>query len=98
MAVVCAVLATATGARPESVVWVLLTPVGVLLAAVDFAAHRLPDVLGGAAWLPDALRWRQEGLLMRRRVGRVPVRVTGWPFSSRVTNRGMIFSGCWQGP
>lgn len=66
VAVVCAVLAAATAARPELVVWLLLTPVSVLLAAVDFAAHRLPDVLtlplatatlvllGGAALLPDA--------------------------------------------
>lgn len=64
--VVCVVLAAVTGARPELVVWLLLTPVSVLLAVVDFAAHRLPDVLtlplaaaalvllGGAALLPDA--------------------------------------------
>ncbi|MER6739141.1 prepilin peptidase [Streptomyces puniciscabiei] len=44
-AVVCALLAAATGARPELVVWLLLTPAAVLLATVDFAAHRLPDVL-----------------------------------------------------
>ncbi|MBY8844629.1 A24 family peptidase [Streptomyces sp. SP2-10] len=44
-AVVCAVLAAATGARPELVVWLSLAPVGVLLAAVDVASHRLPDVL-----------------------------------------------------
>nr|WP_020123787.1 prepilin peptidase [Streptomyces canus] len=66
MALICAVLAAATGALPELVVRLLLTPVSVLLAAVDFAAHRLPDVLtlplaaaalvllGGAALLPDA--------------------------------------------
>ncbi|TQJ37768.1 A24 family peptidase (plasmid) [Streptomyces sp. NBC_00080] len=65
-AVVCVVLAAATGARPELVVWLLLVPVGVLLAAVDFTAHRLPDVLtlplaaaalvllGVAARLPSA--------------------------------------------
>ncbi|WP_180686627.1 prepilin peptidase [Streptomyces gossypiisoli] len=65
-AVVCALLAAATGARPELVVWLLLVPVAVLLAAVDFAAHRLPDVLtlplaatalvllGVAAMLPGA--------------------------------------------
>lgn len=41
----CAVLAAATGARPEMVVWLLLAPAGVLLAVVDFASHRLPDVL-----------------------------------------------------
>lgn len=44
-AVVCAVLATAIEARPELGVWLLLAPVGVLLGTVDFAAHRLPDVL-----------------------------------------------------
>jgi leader peptidase (prepilin peptidase)/N-methyltransferase len=43
--VVCALLAAATGARPELVVWLLITPAAVLLATVDFAAHRLPDAL-----------------------------------------------------
>lgn len=64
-ALVCAALAAATGARPELAVWLLLAPVGVLLAAVDFGVHRLPDVLtlplavaalallGGAALLPE---------------------------------------------
>lgn len=64
--VVCAVLAAAVGARPELPVWLLLAPIAVLLAAVDFAVHRLPDVvvvpltataltgLGGAALLPGA--------------------------------------------
>ncbi|MFB7509351.1 prepilin peptidase [Streptomyces broussonetiae] len=64
--VVCALLAAATGARPELVVWLLLAPAAVLLATVDFAEHRLPDVLtlplaaaalvllGGAALLPGA--------------------------------------------
>ncbi|MEV8319030.1 A24 family peptidase [Streptomyces sp. NPDC059900] len=62
---VCAVLAAATGARPELGVWLLLAPFGVLLAVVDFGVHRLPDVLtlplagaalvllGGAAVLPE---------------------------------------------
>ena len=66
MAVVCAVLAAATGPRPELLVWLLLAPIAVLLATVDFAVHRLPDVvtlplaafalvgLGGAALLPGA--------------------------------------------
>ncbi|KUN57808.1 hypothetical protein AQJ46_45630 [Streptomyces canus] len=66
MAVVCAVLAVATGGRPELLVWLLLAPIALLLAAVDFAVHRLPDVvvlpltasalagLGGAALLPSA--------------------------------------------
>lgn len=44
-AVVCALLAAAAGARPDLVVWLLLAPASVLLATVDFAAHRLPDVL-----------------------------------------------------
>ncbi|WP_251062230.1 MULTISPECIES: A24 family peptidase [unclassified Streptomyces] len=44
-AVICVVLAASTGARPELAVWLLLAPVGVLLGTVDFAAHRLPDVL-----------------------------------------------------
>lgn len=54
-AVVCAALAAATGARPEVAVWLLLAPVGVLLAAVDLRVRRLPDPLtlplAGAALL-----------------------------------------------
>ncbi|MFJ9179072.1 prepilin peptidase [Streptomyces sp. NPDC102360] len=62
----CALLATTTGTRPELGAWLLLAPLGVLLATVDFAVHRLPDVLtlplagltvlalGGAALLPEA--------------------------------------------
>ncbi|MFE6780138.1 prepilin peptidase [Streptomyces sp. NPDC057702] len=65
-ALVCAALATAVGARPELAVWLLLAPLSVLLAGVDLAVHRLPDVLtlpmapaaaallGGAALLPGA--------------------------------------------
>ncbi|WP_445528235.1 prepilin peptidase [Streptomyces cyslabdanicus] len=44
-ALVCAALAAATGARPELVVWLVLAPVGVLLAVVDARVRRLPDVL-----------------------------------------------------
>ncbi|MEV0275526.1 A24 family peptidase [Streptomyces sp. NPDC050610] len=44
-AVVCAVLAAAVGARPELAVWLLAAPVGVVLAGVDRAVRRLPDVL-----------------------------------------------------
>ncbi|MFD5472437.1 prepilin peptidase [Streptomyces sp. NPDC127105] len=44
-AFVCGALAAATGVRPELVVWLLLAPVGVLLAVVDFRVRRLPDVL-----------------------------------------------------
>ncbi|MEV6840030.1 A24 family peptidase [Streptomyces sp. NPDC051133] len=66
MIVVCALLAAATGARPELLVWLLLAPIAALLATVDFAVHRLPDVvtlplaasaligLGGAELLPGA--------------------------------------------
>ncbi|MGW3119281.1 prepilin peptidase [Streptomyces sp. NPDC001107] len=42
---VCAALAAATGTRPELGVWLLLGPVGVLLALVDLRVKRLPDVL-----------------------------------------------------
>ncbi|WP_432199106.1 prepilin peptidase [Streptomyces sp. bgisy027] len=45
VAVVCALLAVAVGPRPELVVWLLLAPAAVLLAIIDFAVHRLPDVL-----------------------------------------------------
>ncbi|GHI05737.1 peptidase A24 [Streptomyces cellostaticus] len=44
-ALTCAALAVATGTRPELGVWLLLAPVGVLLAAVDFRVQRLPDPL-----------------------------------------------------
>ncbi|QNS04760.1 prepilin peptidase [Streptomyces xanthii] len=65
-AAVCALLAAATGTRPELAAWLLLAPPAVLLATVDFAVHRLPDVLtyplaalalltlGGAAVLPES--------------------------------------------
>ncbi|WP_245873896.1 prepilin peptidase [Streptomyces phaeoluteigriseus] len=64
-AVLCAGLALATGIRPEVAVWLLLAPVGVLLAAVDLRVKRLPDpltlslaaaaltLLGVAALLPE---------------------------------------------
>ncbi|MFJ3722057.1 prepilin peptidase [Streptomyces sp. NPDC090045] len=41
----CTALAVAVGARPELLVWLALTPFGVLLALVDRAVFRLPDVL-----------------------------------------------------
>ncbi|MFJ4471947.1 prepilin peptidase [Streptomyces sp. NPDC089424] len=44
-ALLCAALATVTGPRPELGVWLLVTPVGVLLAVVDLRVHRLPDPL-----------------------------------------------------
>lgn len=61
----CAALAAATGVRPELAVWLLLAPVGVLLATIDRRVHRLPDqltlpaaaaaavLLGLAALLPE---------------------------------------------
>lgn len=49
-AVTCAVLAAATGARPELVVRLLRAPIGVLLATVDFTAYRLPDALTDGSW------------------------------------------------
>lgn len=65
-ALVCAGLAAAAGARPELAVWLLLAPPAVLLAGVDRAVNRLPDVLtlpmtgaaaallGAAALLPHS--------------------------------------------
>ncbi|MER0447577.1 A24 family peptidase [Streptomyces sp. Edi4] len=44
-ALVCAALAAATGPRPELAVWLLLAPFAVLLALVDLAVRRLPDLL-----------------------------------------------------
>jgi leader peptidase (prepilin peptidase)/N-methyltransferase len=44
-ALTCAALAAATGVRPELAVWLLLAPVGVLLAVVDLRVRRLPDPL-----------------------------------------------------
>ncbi|MFB7912574.1 prepilin peptidase [Streptomyces sp. NPDC056061] len=64
-ALACAALAAATGPRPELGVWLVLAPVGVLLATVDRRVHRLPDrltlpaagavtaLLGIAALLPE---------------------------------------------
>ncbi|MFJ4618965.1 prepilin peptidase [Streptomyces sp. NPDC088812] len=64
-ALVCALAAVATGLRPELAVWLLLAPVGVLLAVVDLRVRRLPDpltlplaaaalaLLGVAALLPE---------------------------------------------
>ncbi|MGW1841269.1 prepilin peptidase [Streptomyces sp. NPDC001966] len=61
----CAVLAAATGLRPELAVWLLMAPVAVLLATIDRRVHRLPDrltlpaagavavLLGAAALLPE---------------------------------------------
>ncbi|QPP06433.1 prepilin peptidase [Streptomyces bathyalis] len=42
---VCAALALFVGPRPELAVWLLAAPFGLLLAAVDVRAQRLPDIL-----------------------------------------------------
>ena len=64
-AVACAALAYTVGGHSELAVWLLLVPLGLLLARVDLAVFRLPDVLtlpafcltalllGGAALLPS---------------------------------------------
>ncbi|WP_037869469.1 prepilin peptidase [Streptomyces sp. SPB074] len=44
-ALVCALLAAATGPRPELPVWLLLAPAGVLLLRTDLRVQRLPDPL-----------------------------------------------------
>ncbi|MFG2999313.1 prepilin peptidase [Streptomyces sp. NPDC048340] len=44
-AAACGALAAAVGGRPELFVWLALAPFGVLLALVDAAVFRLPDVL-----------------------------------------------------
>jgi leader peptidase (prepilin peptidase)/N-methyltransferase len=44
-AVACAAVALRVGARPELGVWLLLVPAGALMARVDLAVLRLPDVL-----------------------------------------------------
>ncbi|MCX5194679.1 A24 family peptidase [Streptomyces sp. NBC_00249] len=70
-AAACGALAAGLGPRPETAVFAALAPVLVLLALVDLAVHRLPDVLtlplaaataallGAAALLPGAAgSWR----------------------------------------
>jgi leader peptidase (prepilin peptidase) / N-methyltransferase len=44
-AVACGGVALVAGPRPELAVWLLLVPLGVLLARIDLAVHRLPDLL-----------------------------------------------------
>jgi leader peptidase (prepilin peptidase) / N-methyltransferase len=44
-ALVCVALAVSTGPRPELVAWLLLVPPAMLLARIDLAVQRLPDVL-----------------------------------------------------
>ncbi|MFJ6615621.1 prepilin peptidase [Streptomyces sp. NPDC091289] len=74
-ALACVALAAATGARPELIGWLALTPVAVLLAVVDRRVHRLPDpltlplaaaavlLLGCAALLPGHAGSWTSGLL-----------------------------------
>jgi len=70
-ALVCAALGAATGTRPELAVWLLLAPVGVLLAVVDFRVQRLPDVLT----LPLA----GAALVLLGLVALVPEHAGDWP-------------------
>ncbi|MFI6929821.1 prepilin peptidase [Streptomyces sp. NPDC050287] len=70
-ALLCAGLAAASGTRPEVAVWLLLAPVGVLLAVVDFRVRRLPDVLT----LPLAT----AALLLLGLVTLVPEHTGHWP-------------------
>ncbi|NEB94487.1 prepilin peptidase [Streptomyces bauhiniae] len=44
-ATICALLALATGPRPELAAWLALTPAATLLTTVDLRVHRLPDPL-----------------------------------------------------
>ncbi|MFF7383639.1 prepilin peptidase [Streptomyces griseoluteus] len=44
-AAISALLALATGPRPELAAWLILTPVATLLTTVDLRVHRLPDPL-----------------------------------------------------
>ncbi|KUO20940.1 prepilin peptidase [Streptomyces dysideae] len=70
-AFVCAALAAATDTRPELAVWLLLTPVAVLLTVVDFRVQRLPDVLT----LPLA----GAALVLLGLVALVPEHAGDWP-------------------
>ncbi|MGI5377395.1 prepilin peptidase [Streptomyces sp. CA-251387] len=70
-ALVCAALAAATGTRPEVGAWLLLAPVGVLLAAVDVRVRRLPD--------PLTLPLAGAALLLLGLVALVPEHAGDWP-------------------
>ncbi|MEU3980123.1 A24 family peptidase [Streptomyces sp. NPDC026672] len=70
-ALVCGGLALATGTRPELVVWLLLAPLGVLLAVVDFAVRRLPD--------PLTLSLAGAALALLALVSLVPEHAGDWP-------------------
>ncbi|WP_307805465.1 A24 family peptidase [Streptomyces spirodelae] len=74
-ALICAGLTVTVGLRPELAVWLLVVPVALLLATVDLAVMRLPDMLtlplaagtaallGLAALLPGAGGSWGRGLL-----------------------------------
>ncbi|MFI7410984.1 prepilin peptidase [Streptomyces sp. NPDC049627] len=68
---VCAALAAATDTRPELGAWLLLAPVGVLLAAVDVRVRRLPD--------PLTLPLAGAALLLLGLVALVPEHAGDWP-------------------
>lgn len=70
-ALVCAALAAATGTRPEVGVWLLLAPVGVLLAVVDLRVRRLPD--------PLTLPLAGAALALLGLVALVPEHAGDWP-------------------
>ncbi|MCL8015741.1 A24 family peptidase [Streptomyces sp. AS02] len=70
-ALVCAALAAATGTRPELGVWLLLAPVGVLLAVVDLRVRRLPD--------PLTLPLAAAALVLLGLVALVPEHAGEWP-------------------
>ncbi|MFE3854618.1 prepilin peptidase [Streptomyces griseorubiginosus] len=70
-ALVCAGLSAATGTRPELAVWLLLAPVGVLLAAVDLRVRRLPD--------PLTLPLAAAALALLGLVSLVPEHAGSWP-------------------
>ncbi|MFG2885721.1 prepilin peptidase [Streptomyces sp. NPDC048297] len=82
VAVVCGALAAVTGWRPELAVWLLLIPVGVVLALVDLAVQRLPHVLT----LPTAgVTWAALGVATC-----LPGHVGSW---SHAVQGGLAFSG-----
>ncbi|MCL3995416.1 prepilin peptidase [Streptomyces lavenduligriseus] len=70
-ALVCAALAAATGTRPELGVWLLLAPVGVLLATVDLRVRRLPD--------PLTLPFAAAALLLLGVTALLPEHTGHWP-------------------
>lgn len=73
-ALVCAALAAATGTRPEIGVWLLLAPVGVLLAVVDLRVQRLPD--------PLTLPLAAAALLLLGVMSFVPEHTGDWPHAA----------------